>query len=180
MLGGLGPLHPLLQRHGGPRRGLTRCGQEGLSVARGAKAGPEGGVCEPNEGEMTAFSHQIHQLIMMPLQKNKVPSCNQDCTPRLNWEINETIYRRKGGTGGPPWRLKAEPGTEGRRSHAWWGGHWEKGCWSRGRVQGWRGLGSARGGDTPSSAPFPAELPSCSRRAQGRVRQEPVSYLVPS
>lgn len=97
---------------------MDRRGQGGLSVAGGAKAGLEGGVCEPNEGEMTAFSHQIHQLIMMPLQKNKVPSYNQDSAPRLNWEINETIYRRKGGTGEPPWRLKPEPGAEGRHSHA--------------------------------------------------------------
>ena len=60
VLGGLGPLHPLYPLTRGSQEGANLAwtsGQEGLSVARGAQASLEGGVCEPSEGEMTAFSH---------------------------------------------------------------------------------------------------------------------------
>ena len=55
-----GPSAPSLSVTRGSREGANLAwtsGQEGLSVARGTQASLEGGVCEPSEGEMTAFSH---------------------------------------------------------------------------------------------------------------------------
>ena len=72
---------------------------------------------EPREPAAGGVGGEAQRPLMLDFQP-RVPSCNQDSTPRLNWKINKTIYRRKGRTGEPPWRLEPEPGTEGRHSHA--------------------------------------------------------------
>lgn len=96
--------------------------------------------------------------------------------PRLNWRINEAIYRSKGRTGEPPWRLEPRPGTEEAQTRLVRGGG--KRVLSRRRNAGLEGLGRPEAGAgvgwgrtlSCSFPASPAELPVAAATGTGAGR----------